>query len=84
MKSFSLLNIELSHLKPFVYTIVGLTGVHCYVRAVLISVLPVLFKIPTGNSISDTRDATVGLFILSSLPKRKVQFPGMCFLQSVL
>lgn len=71
-------------MKPFVYTIVGLTGVHCYVRAVLISVLRVLFKIPTGNSISDTRDATVGLFILSSLPKRKVQFPGMCFLQSVL
>lgn len=82
--SFSLLNIELRHSKPFVYTIVGLTGLHYYLRAVVISVLPVLLKIQTGNCISDTRSATVGLFILSSVPKRKVQFPGMCFLQSVL
>lgn len=81
--SFSLLNIELRHSKPFVYTIVGLTGL-CYLRAVVISVVPVLLKVQTGNSICDTRSATVGLFILSSLPKRKVQFPGMCFLQSVL
>lgn len=84
VRRISLLNIDLRHSNPFVYTIDGLTGVHCYLRTVLISVMPVLFKIQTGNSISDTRGATVGLFILSPLPKRKVQFPGMCFLQSVL
>lgn len=74
-----MLNIDLRHSKPFVYTIDGLTGVHCYLRAVLISVMPVLFKIQTGNSIGDTRGGTVGLFILSPLPKRKVQFPGCAF-----